>query len=290
MGPWGIMEEIIDEYTSLLGISSYIDDYKDLSQSKKDGVYKELSGELYEDTDAFATAFSKAVSDASEEKDEGSGKSPSKNGGGSGKVTSSVTTPVTPQIPDVPEKDDEKESEIPFDDLTNHGWAEESILKLYNKGIINGKGDGIFAPNDYVTRAEAVKMILLAFDIADDSTKCNFSDVKEDSWYYPYIAKAYEMQIIFGYNNGMVGAESPITREDFAVIIARVLNKTGVKLSEVEEKSEFADSESISEYAKEAVEILQKADILNGAGENQFMPKKTTTRAEAAKVIAALLD
>lgn len=291
MGPWGTLEEIIDNHDVLLGITSYLSDFNDLSQAKKDTVYKELSGILYSDAEEFAESFDEAVTKALSQTESDRREPSSSGGGGSGRVTASITAPVATKEPDIPtQKPDEESERIPFNDLTNHGWAEESILKLYNKGIINGKGNGKFAPNDFVTRAEAVKMILLAFDIADGSAKCNFEDVSENSWYYSYIAKASEMEIIFGYDNGTVGAESPITREDFAVIIARALSKMGVQLSEVEENSEFADSDNIAEYAKEAVKILQQADILNGTDENKFMPKKTTTRAEAAKVIAALLD
>lgn len=285
MGPWGKTEEIIGKYASLLEITSYVAAYNELSQSKKDDVYKELSGVLFEDAASFSSAFDEAVKKASEKTED---KRPQGKGGGSGIVSATVVTPVTKAPEEEPKKDEQPL--LPFGDIQNHAWAQESILKLYNKGIVNGKAEGVFAPNDYVSRAEAVKMILLAFNMADDSAKCNFSDVAENSWYYPYIARAYEMQFIFGYNDGTVGAEHPITREDFAVIIVRVLKKAGIELSTSEEKGEFADSEDISEYAKEAVNLLKEANILNGTGDNMFMPKKSITRAETAKVIAALIS
>lgn len=282
MGPWGKMEEIVGKYEALLEISPYMEAFNDLSQEKKDIVYKELSGELFEDTKTFSNAFDEAVKKAAEKTDD---KRPQSSGGGSGRVSSSVVTPVT-QTPEEPKKDEKPI--LPFTDIQNHGWAEESILKLYNKGIINGKAEGVFAPNDYVSRAEAVKMILLAFGMADNSAKCNFADVSENLWYYPYIAKAYEMQIIFGYNDGTVGAENPITREDFAVMIARAVKASNTALKG-ENNGIFADSEAISDYAKEAVSLLKNANILNGTEDNMFMPKKSTTRAETAKVIAALI-
>lgn len=298
MGPWGVMEEIIEKHASLLGISSYIDDYKDLSQSKKDSVYKELSGNLYNDVKEFGDAFDEAVTEAASQTENTKKEPASSHGGGSGRVTSQVTVPVATKAPaDSTESPDEDQKENegnsqknPFDDLINHSWAEESILKLYNKGIINGKGNGKFAPNDNVTRAEAVKMIALAFNITDDLAKCSFSDVKEDSWMYPYIAAATEKEIILGYNADTFGTNDSITREDFATIIVRTIKVMGTELDETETLQNFKDSENISEYAKEAVEILQKANILNGTDDNLFMPKKTTTRAEASKVIAALLD
>ncbi|MBQ6937946.1 MAG: S-layer homology domain-containing protein, partial [Clostridia bacterium] len=48
-----------------------------------------------------------------------------------------------------------------FNDLESVSWAEDSIRELYNLGIISGRSEGVFAPNDYVTREEAAKMLIL---------------------------------------------------------------------------------------------------------------------------------
>ena len=135
-----------------------------------------------------------------------------------------------------------------------------------------------------------MKMIIIAFGLQDNSSKCDFTDVKEDAWYSPYIAKAYNEQIITGYNDGTVGAQNPITREDFAVIIVRALKAVGRDVSVDASDNSFADGDEISQYAKEAVAILQNKGILNGTEDNLFLPKKSTTRAETAKVIAALIS
>ena len=51
----------------------------------------------------------------------------------------------------------------------------------------------------------------------------------------------------------------------------------------------FADNEQIAEYAKEAVYVMKASAIINGSGDNQFLPKNRATRAEAAKIIAGIV-
>lgn len=46
----------------------------------------------------------------------------------------------------------------PFVDIKNH-WACESILNLFNKGILKGNGTENFNPDDYLKRGEAVELI-----------------------------------------------------------------------------------------------------------------------------------
>lgn len=45
-----------------------------------------------------------------------------------------------------------------FTDISGH-WAEEEIVKAASLGWIQGYGDGTFAPDKYITRAEAMKLI-----------------------------------------------------------------------------------------------------------------------------------
>jgi hypothetical protein len=53
---------------------------------------------------------------------------------------------------------------------------------------------------------------------------------------------------------------------------------------------QFTDSASISSYAKEAVAAMQQAGLINGYEDGSFGPAKPATRAEAAKILAILLD
>ena len=78
-----------------------------------------------------------------------------------------------------------------FSDLGDAAWAESSVKYLASKGIISGKGDGRFYPNDTVTREEFVKIIVEAFKIYSNTATVEFEDVDSSRWSYGYIASAY---------------------------------------------------------------------------------------------------
>lgn len=76
-------------------------------------------------------------------------------------------------------------SDTVFNDIKGH-WAEEVINKWHEKGIVSGYPDGTFKPDNYVTRAEAAKIIAVAFDL-QEKNELNYDDVKAENWYYPYL-------------------------------------------------------------------------------------------------------
>lgn len=275
--PWGVVQSVVETHSSLLGLD--LSDYNDAGDNKTD-ICKALCGNLYEDKEAFAEAFKETAEEYTKER-------PSKDKGSSGGSSGGVSMQVASG-----EKEEQKaESEAgtePFSDLSAHGWAKDSIYKLYSKGIVNGKADGVFAPNDAITRAEAVKMIILALSELSDGAKADFSDVAQDSWMAPFVATAKEKGFVNGYSEDYFGAFDAITREDFAVIIVRAAEAGGMAFNSA--NSKFADDKAISDYAKDAIYKLKAKGVISGVGDNEFMAKGQTTRAQAAKIIAALLD
>ena len=188
----------------------------------------------------------------------------------------------TLEIP--PVTDEGTEVGTNFTDLDTVPWAKESIDALSYKGIVAGRGDGTFAPNDNVTRAEFCKMIAMTFGIVKKDATCDFADVNSSDWYYVYIASAKAAGFINGKNEKNFAPNETITREEMAAISLRALAKEPVATYD-----EFSDDARISEYAKAAVYTLKEYGILNGMGDNMFAPKQNVTRAMAAKVICGLL-
>lgn len=285
-GPWGVIEDVVTNNFSILELTPYMSSFNTLNSLQKDQVYKILVGKTYQSSSVFALAFNDAITAAKN--------TPiyPNNNYGSSSSTGSVSSAIK-----IPEDAGQVESDQTpviqnkiFSDLAQYSWAEESVLKLYQKGIINGKANNIFAPADFVTRSEAIKMIVLAFGQVESSAECNFQDVPKDSWMYPYVATALSQKIVNGYDNNMVGANDTITREDFATMILRAVQAADKTLAATEMVNNFNDSDSIAAYAQEAVQSLQRAGVINGADNNCYLPKNSTTRAEAAKIIAALLD
>ena len=175
-----------------------------------------------------------------------------------------------------------------FSDIEGYDWANDAIETLFEKGIINGKAEGIFAPEDKVLREEFTKMIVLVAEPENGSRSMKFNDVKASDWYYDYIKEAYESGIINGVSETSFGAGRPVTRQDMCVIIANALEIKG-KAVKADGEITFSDKEEIADYAKNAVDILTELGVLNGYEDNTFRPEGNATRAEAAKMIYALL-
>ncbi len=180
-------------------------------------------------------------------------------------------------------------SEAPtFTDLDGVEWAREHIEALAAAGVVSGRGNGIYAPLDSVTRAEFLQMLVKALGVTSENATCDFADVIAGEWYYNAVATGTTFGLASGYGNGYFGTTDLITRQDAAVMLNNAAVKSGKELTAAGEDIDFADKAEISDYAADDVEILVKAGILSGAN-GSFMPKNNATRAEAAVMISKLM-
>lgn len=172
-----------------------------------------------------------------------------------------------------------------FGDMQGYEWATPSVEGLFASGIINGKEPGRFVPEDSVLREEFVKMIVKAFKLSVVGEKVPFRDVDESGWYREYIECAYKSGIISGYSDTEFGIGDSVSREDLAVMILRGIDICDYKLNNTGEAIRLSDADEISDYAKDAVEKLSAAGIINGDENGKFNPKQSATRAETAKIL-----
>lgn len=170
---------------------------------------------------------------------------------------------------------------VSFKDVLSSHWALSYISKLVEKGIIKGYQDGSFRPEATVTRAEFAKMICLAmgWQLENPATS-SFSDVPQDSWAYQYIETAKAKGILGGYENGTFAPGKKITRAEIAKILAKALN-LAPGTSSMKDVS--------SNWAKDYIGSCVKAGIVSGYAGGDFRPNNSATRAEAAKMISAVL-
>lgn len=210
------------------------------------------------------------------------------NNGGKGNSVGNIIGTITNQ--EIPI--DKIDNQI-FFDIDEVPWAKESIIYLFDKNIINGIEDqanrSYFKPNDKLTRAQFIKMVVIAFGLEDKEAVTTFKDVSKDEWYYEYIAAAQKHGITSGFENGTFGVIDGITRQDMAVMLERIADYKNISLNEMYEQKEFVDSYIINDYAKNSIYKMQRSGIMNGTSDNTFSPQDMTTRAMAAKVIYSLL-
>ena len=233
----------------------------------------------------------KAKEDAAKEESGTDNRRGSGGGGGSKGTKIGTSAPYIPAV-DANKTDETGENEVKkpsFSDLKGFDWAKDSIDKLYQKGVLSGKSETVFAPSDLVTREEFVKMITLALGLSGSGAQCGFSDVSQSDWFYSSVAASVRAGIVSGVSKTEFGTGRSITREDMAVIIERSLNYKNVK-EEIKSSAEISDMGDVSDYAQKSVERLVKLNVLSGYTDNSFKPKNSLTRAEASVVIYKVLS
>ncbi len=175
-----------------------------------------------------------------------------------------------------------------FADTATH-WAYKNIEFLAAREIIRGKSEKEFDPQGIISRAEFAQILAaLSGEDLDKYNASEFSDTDKNSWYAKSVAWAKEKGIINGNGDGTFAPNNPITRQDMAVMIERYMKIADKKPVENYEAVAFNDIKTVSPYAKNAVNHMQKTGIINGAASNggyMFNPLKNATRAEAAVMI-----
>ncbi|HEX3012351.1 MAG TPA: S-layer homology domain-containing protein [Syntrophomonadaceae bacterium] len=166
---------------------------------------------------------------------------------------------------------------VALTDISGH-WAEANINALVGMGVISGYPDGTYKPDNTITRAEFVTVLVKAFKLAQMSGHL-FNDTA-GHWAKDSIATAVVNNIVNGYDADKFGPDDMVTREQMAVMIVKV-----VKLAGTSEKTDFADNADISPWAQSNVVSVVKAGIMKGYPNNTFRPQTSATRAEAMTVI-----
>ena len=221
--------------------------------------------------------------------DYGSGSSSSGGGRRGGGGGGGIAYTGKPALPENLDNTTAPNSTV-FDDIDHVEWAKNYIIALYDLGVINGDGSGAFSPDRNVTREEFVKMLLLTFEVEiEEASRAPFDDVRAGSWFEPYVATASRLKLVNGISGTEFGTGRSISRQDMAAMIMRCLESKGITLDSRENNAQFEDRAEISGYAREAVENLRKAGILNGDADQNFNPNSFAKRAEVAKVLGMLI-
>ncbi|MBO4897918.1 MAG: S-layer homology domain-containing protein [Clostridia bacterium] len=178
-------------------------------------------------------------------------------------------------------------SKIDFFDTQNH-WAKSDIDLMSAAGIVNGRGDMLFDPDEPITRAEFSAFLIRAFSLAPLYYSNSFKDVHPKDWYAGVVETVTKYDIARGYSDSMFLPTMPITREEMTVMTVRALNLAGI-IPSGGAQAQFYDSERISAWAIDAVNFASENGLINGTPSGFFKPADSATRAEAAAVIKRMI-
>ena len=171
-----------------------------------------------------------------------------------------------------------------FSDTSGH-WAENYINTAVSKNIINGYPDGGFKPNKAVTRAEFCSMINKVLG-SNGTANISFTDILHGDWYYNDILKAVAASYTAGYSDNTFRPNNPITRQEAAVMISRIVPSYGASRN----LSAYPDSGSISSWAYESLEKVCGKGYIGAYDDGKIHPQDNLTRAQTAKIICEIMD
>jgi len=186
------------------------------------------------------------------------------------------------------------ENKVVFNDIAQvASWAGRGIEVAAAKGIITGRGEGVYDPQSNVTRAEFATLLVKTFGLENPSLKESFEDVKDGEWFQPYVAAAVNNGIVSGRSATEFDPHSSITRAEMATMAAnalrQVLNYEDVANVNASLKK-FKDAAAVQSWFKASVALMASEGLINGKGQGQFDPNGTSTRAEAAVIIYRLFN
>lgn len=170
---------------------------------------------------------------------------------------------------------------LSFPDIEKN-WAKGFILNAAEAGIMNGYPDGTFKPEQFLTRAEAVSMLVRSLGLTTKE-QAPFTDIASyDVGTQSEIAAAYA----YGLTKGMDGtfnAGLPVTRAHLAVMLNRAYEYQQKQPYVAKGKAPFSDIASYDEETKHAITMLYEQGIIIGS-EGGFAPEAPTKRGHAAKI------
>ncbi len=171
-----------------------------------------------------------------------------------------------------------------FTDIDGH-WAAGDILAMANRKWMVGVAKFQFGPETYLTRAQAAAILVrvLGLGLPSGAQPTVYADVAADHWAKESITIVSHHGLLRGTAQGQFAPDMPVTREQMAVILHRVLGYAPKNADPVP----FADVHPAS-WANESIRVMQQHGILGGYGDGSFRPGQPVKRAEMAALLNRL--
>ena len=174
-----------------------------------------------------------------------------------------------------------------FTDVNPSAWYHEAVDYVLVNGLMNGYGNGLFGPEDILSRAQLCQIVYNLGGQPATTGGSAFADVADGAWYADAVTWAAENGIVGGYGGGLFGPENNITREQLAVILYRYAQAKGYDVSVGEDTNilSYTDALEISEYAIPAMQWACGTGVIMGVTESTLLPQGSATRAQVATML-----
>lgn len=182
----------------------------------------------------------------------------------------------------------------PFTDVPTNAdiaWYYPYVKYVYENGLMTGKNETTFAPNETLARAQFAVILHRMENEPEMEYTSKFHDVGADIWYTDAILWASDAGVVTGYSNGNFGPADNINREQMALMMYRYANHLGYDTSKKADFSQYQDASNVSDFADEAMQWAVGMGIITGKyNETILDPQGNATRAECATIIMRFME
>jgi len=187
-----------------------------------------------------------------------------------------------------------------FTDVTGNKWYTSAVQFAYNNDMMAGYGNGLFKPEQAITRAEFCAVMYNADGKPDVQWENRFRDVQsKDKWYVKPVmwmvqngfAAGYGDEV--GYTQRRFGVGDYCSREHVVQMLHSYAAMKGYSLStNINASAKYTDKADIAGWANNSVNWAVYQGILDGTGldQEQFKPRQAITRAECAAIMRNFLE
>ncbi|MCK9478802.1 MAG: S-layer homology domain-containing protein [Firmicutes bacterium] len=185
-------------------------------------------------------------------------------------------------------------------------WYEENVRQLLSLGIIDSRFISHYWEfENYISRKEFAKNVvesvkITPLDITEPAMSAgrrkneeviiplHFNDVRQNDEYYQYIFTAYKTGIMQGVSDFLFSPNEPLTRAQALVISVRLLGLESIVRSNAL-ITNFNDNDEIPDWARNAVVVASKIELVNGDEHRNLNPNANLTKAEAITLLNNLI-
>lgn len=208
-----------------------------------------------------------------------------------------------------------------FSDVSQNHPYREAITELSQLGCISGYGDGTFKPDNIITRAETLKLILTCIDLPGIYTEetfqipagasytlngqevrleqdselrikvpfnpstypdLEFRDLNQGAWYVDVLKEGLVREVITGYADNTIKAERTVNKGEFFTMLFRVVPQ---ELRNVDLSSDIANDALIGQWFTESLGFAVQNNIIDVDSENNLHPFRELNRGQVAHFI-----
>ncbi len=180
-----------------------------------------------------------------------------------------------------------------FSDVRSTDWFAPMVQYAVEHRLMQGKGEGHFAPGDQMTRAELVTLFYRLEGEPAHSGRNSFKDIRSSDWYYDEVLWAAQNGIVQGKGENSFDPNAPITRVELAVIFARYARQKGVDTSRRASVAPFPDAGKIPDWGMKDLQWAIYVGLVKGTpegGKTYLAPMNSATRAEVATVLQRFIE